>query len=231
VKTQGENVENFLFNSKTGVCYEYATAMVMLARAAGIPARYCEGFNMSRYQLNSKHDTNYVITAMDAHGYPELYIKGYGWMPFEPTRSNGNSDQREAGAAASRLSTAGIIILIAAGIALILYIMSPFLLHKLFLIRYRKKSPSSAAIAAMQRICRLYGLGKTVTSAETAEAVLSRTGCNIFELKLLFDRAAYGDEQLTAEDGTKILAVYTQAYTALREEKKKNRRRFIKRSA
>ncbi|MDE5937446.1 MAG: transglutaminase-like domain-containing protein, partial [Ruminococcus sp.] len=43
-KETGENAEDFLFDTKTGVCYEYATAMTLLARASGIPARYCEGF-------------------------------------------------------------------------------------------------------------------------------------------------------------------------------------------
>ena len=85
VKSSMENVENFLFHTKRGVCYEYATSMVLLARAAGIPARYCEGFNMSKKSINEKYGTNYRITTMDSHGFPELYIEGFGWMSFEPT--------------------------------------------------------------------------------------------------------------------------------------------------
>ncbi|MDE6796612.1 MAG: transglutaminase-like domain-containing protein, partial [Ruminococcus sp.] len=52
-KAKGDNTETFLFNSKRGVCYEYATAMVLLSRASGIPARYCEGYNMSHLYNNS----------------------------------------------------------------------------------------------------------------------------------------------------------------------------------
>ena len=230
VKTQGENVENFIFNSKTGVCYEYATAMVMLARAAGIPARYCEGFGLHTYQENSKLGTNYVITAMDAHGYPELYIRGYGWMPFEPTRSDGNDGQREAGAAASRLSTAGMLLLVGAVIALLLYIASPFLLHKLFLMIYRRKAPSVAAIAAMRRICRIYELGRTKTSGEVTEAVAEISGADISGLALLFDRAAYGGEKLSEAEREKALELYTGAYTALRQSKKRQRRLTLTRS-
>ena len=228
VKASGENVENFIFNSKRGVCYEYATAMIMLSRAAGIPARYCEGFNLSRYQMNEKVKANYVITAMDAHGYPELYIKGYGWMPFEPTRSDGTEEQRQLGEAKDNLSKAGIVILIAAVLALILYIASPVLLHRFFLILERRKIPAAAVIAAMQRICRIYGLEKSMTSGEAAEKVRELSGADISALVVLFDRAAYGSEKLSEAEKTEAVRIYTEAYEKLRESRKKKRRLKVK---
>ena len=86
-KSDSENAEYFLTQSKTGVCYEFATAMVLLCRSAGLPARYAQGYNLSElyHREINQHQTNYVIKVRDAHAFPEVYISGYGWLSFEPT--------------------------------------------------------------------------------------------------------------------------------------------------
>ena len=74
--------EYFLFFLKEGYCDYYATAMVVLARAAGMPARYVAGYIGEHYdpELDA-----YVITADEAHAWAEIYFPGYGWIQFEPT--------------------------------------------------------------------------------------------------------------------------------------------------
>ncbi|MDD5370727.1 MAG: transglutaminase domain-containing protein [Anaerolineaceae bacterium] len=74
----------FLFELKKGYCDYYATAMVVLSRAAGIPARLVMGYASGHYDptLGAM-----VITEADAHSWPELYFPGYGWVEFEPTSS------------------------------------------------------------------------------------------------------------------------------------------------
>lgn len=71
----------FLFESKRGLCVQFASSMVLLARASGLPAKYDEGFAPSQV----KEKGRYVISEKDAHAFPEVYIAGYGWMVFEPT--------------------------------------------------------------------------------------------------------------------------------------------------
>ena len=72
---------NFLV-TKQGYCVQFATAMVMMARAAGIPARMAIGF------LPGTQDKGlWTVTASDAHTWPELYLEGIGWTRFEPTPS------------------------------------------------------------------------------------------------------------------------------------------------
>ncbi|MFC7406643.1 DUF3488 and transglutaminase-like domain-containing protein [Georgenia alba] len=73
-------ITHFL-TTKVGYCTHYATAMVMMARAAGIPARLALGFLPGAEQ----DDGSYVVVAADAHAWPELYISGLGWTRFEPT--------------------------------------------------------------------------------------------------------------------------------------------------
>jgi transglutaminase-like putative cysteine protease len=74
---------NFLV-TKQGYCVQFATAMVMMSRAAGIPARIAIGF------LPGTSDQGvWTVTASDAHTWPELYLDGIGWTRFEPTPSRG----------------------------------------------------------------------------------------------------------------------------------------------
>ncbi len=77
-------VDYFLFDSRQGYCDYYASAMVILARAAGIPARLARG-----YAQGEKYpDTDvFRVREKNGHAWPELYFPGYGWVEFEPTAS------------------------------------------------------------------------------------------------------------------------------------------------
>ncbi|MBP6785967.1 MAG: transglutaminase domain-containing protein [Candidatus Promineofilum sp.] len=74
-------VDHFLFDQQTGFCDYYASAMVILARAVGMPARLGVGF------LQQPADSSGVQTVrqIDAHSWAEVYFAGYGWVEFEPT--------------------------------------------------------------------------------------------------------------------------------------------------
>jgi transglutaminase-like putative cysteine protease len=75
-------VDYFLFDLKRGYCDYYATAMVVLARAAGLPARLVIGYASGTYDEVS---SRYLVTAADAHSWPEIYFPEVGWVEFEPT--------------------------------------------------------------------------------------------------------------------------------------------------
>ncbi len=72
----------FLFELQRGYCDYYASAMVVLARAAGLPSRLVIGFVGGTYDFAQ---ARYVVTQADAHAWPEIYFPGYGWIEFEPT--------------------------------------------------------------------------------------------------------------------------------------------------
>ncbi len=81
IPTDRDFVDYFL-ETKEGYCTYYASAMVVLARAAGIPARYVEGFLLT----NLEHVENvYTVTGEEAHAWSELYFEGIGWVPFDAT--------------------------------------------------------------------------------------------------------------------------------------------------
>jgi transglutaminase-like putative cysteine protease len=72
--------------SKTGYCVQFATAMVMMARESGIPARMAIGFLPGTLSQGT-----YTVRASDAHAWPELYFEGVGWLRFEPTPASSQS--------------------------------------------------------------------------------------------------------------------------------------------
>jgi hypothetical protein len=75
-------VDYFLFDQKFGYCTYYASAMTVLARSIGIPARYVEGYVLPTQPAQS---TSYEVTNKQAHAWVEVYFEGFGWIPFEPT--------------------------------------------------------------------------------------------------------------------------------------------------
>ncbi len=75
-------VDNFLFELQKGYCDYYASALVVMARAAGIPARLAVGYTHGNYDPVNRR---FVVTENNAHSWPEVYFSDYGWIPFEPT--------------------------------------------------------------------------------------------------------------------------------------------------
>ena len=75
-------VDYFLFDLQRGYCDYYASAMVVLARAAGLPARVAIGYASGTYL---PEQAIYNVTEADAHAWAEVYFPGYGWIEFEPT--------------------------------------------------------------------------------------------------------------------------------------------------
>jgi hypothetical protein len=77
-------VDYFLFDTREGYCNYYASAMVVMARAVGIPARLAVGYAGGEY--NHKKGS-YLVREKDAHAWVEVYFPRYGWVEFEPTSS------------------------------------------------------------------------------------------------------------------------------------------------
>lgn len=75
-------VHDFL-TSRTGYCVQFATAMAVMARSLGIPARLGVGFLPGR--PNPEVRGEFVVTGQQSHAWPELYFDGAGWVRFEPT--------------------------------------------------------------------------------------------------------------------------------------------------
>ncbi|WP_208643824.1 transglutaminase TgpA family protein [Paenibacillus barcinonensis] len=76
-------VDDFLFVTRAGYCNHFSTAMVVLLRAEGIPARWVKGYAPG--QADPQVPGRVIVTQADAHSWVEVYFPGVGWMPFEAT--------------------------------------------------------------------------------------------------------------------------------------------------
>ncbi|MGD9959625.1 transglutaminaseTgpA domain-containing protein [Nocardioides sp.] len=68
-------------NGRVGYCEQFASAMAVMARSIGIPARVAVGFLIP----DQTGVDSYVYSSKDLHAWPELYFEGSGWVRFEPT--------------------------------------------------------------------------------------------------------------------------------------------------
>ena len=75
-------VDYFLFESKRGFCVHFASAMVVMLRCLGIPARVASGFATGVYD---RRLGAYLVRENDAHAWVEVYFPGQGWVAFDPT--------------------------------------------------------------------------------------------------------------------------------------------------
>lgn len=91
---QGETaLGNFLTRARTGHCEYFATAATLLARAAGIPARYATGFAALEY---SALEGAYVVRTRHAHAWTRAWVNDR-WVELDPTPASwGAEEEREA---------------------------------------------------------------------------------------------------------------------------------------
>jgi hypothetical protein len=75
-------VDYFLFDLQEGYCDYYASAMVVMARAVGVPARLASGYAQGTYDPAAGR---WVITELNGHSWVEVYFEEIGWVEFEPT--------------------------------------------------------------------------------------------------------------------------------------------------
>jgi len=79
----GEDPLGAFLDGKHGFCEQYATAMAVLLRIAGVPSRVAVGFTPGQAVPGRKG--TFSVTTSDAHAWPEAWFPGTGWVRFEPT--------------------------------------------------------------------------------------------------------------------------------------------------
>lgn len=87
-----DGVDYFLFDVQQGYCDYYASAMVVMLRSLGIPARFVVGYTPGQIaepdeRLALDGPQVYRVLERNAHAWPEVYFPSYGWIQFEPTAS------------------------------------------------------------------------------------------------------------------------------------------------
>jgi transglutaminase-like putative cysteine protease len=83
-------LERFVLEDRVGYCEYFATAMAVMLRETGIPARVAVGFLPGEETLAADPEAGrdlaeYTVSTADAHAWVEVLFPGYGWVTFEPT--------------------------------------------------------------------------------------------------------------------------------------------------
>lgn len=81
---QQDAVGYFLFDSRQGYFDHHASAMAVMLRTLGIPARVATGFVLDQSDIDAQTKA-YEVTELNAWAWPEVYFPGLGWVEFNPT--------------------------------------------------------------------------------------------------------------------------------------------------
>ncbi|MBX7251255.1 MAG: DUF3488 and transglutaminase-like domain-containing protein [Candidatus Promineofilum sp.] len=96
-----EPIHYTLFDLKQAYCTYYASAMAIMLRTRGVPARVVSGYALGDYTPEAQ---NYRVRAVNAHTWVEVYFPSYGWIHFEPTQSIPVVERPESSQATSGLT-------------------------------------------------------------------------------------------------------------------------------
>ncbi|MCI7131657.1 MAG: transglutaminase-like domain-containing protein [Lachnospiraceae bacterium] len=94
-------IDYFLNTSGEGYCVHFASAATLMLQAMGIPARYASGYVVFPKDFKrTEEGYTAVVTDARAHAWVEVYVEGFGWVPYEMTPgfrkgSEENEDRKE----------------------------------------------------------------------------------------------------------------------------------------
>ncbi|MFL5886142.1 MAG: transglutaminase family protein, partial [Thermoleophilaceae bacterium] len=88
----------FLLRDHVGYCQQFSGAMALMLRMDGIPARVAAGFAPGVFDSTTKE---FRVRDLDAHSWVEVWFKGIGWVPFDPTPSAAPASSQSGGSSAT----------------------------------------------------------------------------------------------------------------------------------
>ena len=77
-----DRVDYFLFEMREGYCNYYASAMAVMVRSLGIPARLAAGYARGDWDQDAQA---FRVRQHHSHAWVEVYLPRFGWIEFEPT--------------------------------------------------------------------------------------------------------------------------------------------------
>lgn len=215
-------VNDFLFRTRVGFCEQISTALAVMLRTLGIPAREAVGYVPDSY--NPVTDL-YEVRAKDAHSWVQVWFPGYGWQSFDPTASvpaanpsPGATAIRSVGRALARIPAVPAGLGFAGAVGLV------------SLEKWRKRRPrtwADAVVREMERAGRCCGLtrGRSETLLEYAESLEARARPRFpwISLASQVNSTAYGGRAPDIWGQAAVLAQARQARRTTRRGRRSSR--------
>lgn len=85
VYPEGSGIDHFIMRDRLGDCQYFSSALTLMVRALGIPARLVCGYHGGQW---NRQDRSYIVRKSMAHAWTEVYFPDYGWVRFDPTPSS-----------------------------------------------------------------------------------------------------------------------------------------------
>ena len=194
-------VDEFLFVSQQGWCEQIASSLVVMARAAGVPARLATGFTPGDWDATTGR---FVVRERDAHAWAEVWFPTTGWVAFDPTADVPLAGTQEATPGANArdwrevtgalLLALGVVVLAAGPVLRWVRKQSERLRTKRRRRAVVRTRWDAAAEARLERIGaaagRPRGAGETVTAYAAAIAVLLEDP-RVTQVGQILDREQY----------------------------------------
>ncbi len=194
-------VDEFLFVSQEGWCEQIASSLVVMARAAGVPARLATGFAPGEWDATTGR---FVVRERDAHAWAEVWFPTTGWVAFDPTADVPLAGTQEATPGANArdwrevtgalLLALGVVVLAAGPVLRWVRKQSERLRTKRRRRAVVRTRWDAAAEARLERIGaaagRPRGAGETVTAYAAAVAVLLEDP-RVIQVGQILDREQY----------------------------------------
>lgn len=242
---RGEDaVTYFMLKSKRGYCDIFASAMAIMARQVGIPARWVTGFATG--EPNPVEGT-YHVRAKDAHAWAELYFPGYGWIAFDPApqsdAANFAERIRRAWAAFTNAmpTDAPSVVLVCLIVLLLGYLVKVELLDRVRVRRERSACMPNAlateAASHYHRMCNAlaragYPRHKSVTPLEYMTGLESQIGSDMPEVVSAVEsvtetyiRCRYAGRQLSREELAQMGSAARSAIRLIKNGRKRTAHR------
>ena len=81
-RLESDEIDDFLFRTRSGFCEHYASSFAFLMRAAGVPSRIVTGYQGGEY---NPIDGDLTVRQSDAHAWVEIWERDKGWVRLDPT--------------------------------------------------------------------------------------------------------------------------------------------------
>lgn len=212
-----DTADHFLFTAKEGYCEQFATTLCVMARSIGLPARYVTGY------LPGTHNPFtgfYEVKASDAHAWAEIYLRGYGWMIFDPvpggTANPGLQTEEKSGwMLESLLDYLNLPTPIRKILPTLLRVASVLALFSLILglwFRGKKRIQRSASLSSLEPYLRqAEQLTETMETGETVKNWAERLDISeLREIAKIYETTLYRDVEARDTDLEKLKSLIAQ---------------------